>query len=124
MNASRLTVVTGGNRGIGGALVQELQKRGARDVVAASRASSADALDLSSQRSITAFAERVAPRGVSLLVNNAGAMFADRQLTEDGFERTLAVNGLGPLLLTELLAPISQRSWRSCTWHARGARAE
>lgn len=93
-------VITGGNRGIGGALADELRRRGQSDVIAASRASG---LDLLSRPSIAAFAERT--RGVSLLVNNAGAMFAERQLTGDGFERTLAVNCLGPMMLTELLAP-------------------
>ncbi len=101
-SSSGVVVITGGHRGIGGALAGELRLRGVGEVVAASRESG---LDLLSRRSIASFAERVAPRGVSLLVNNAGAMFAERQLTDDGFERTLAVNCLGPLLLTERLAP-------------------
>jgi NAD(P)-dependent dehydrogenase (short-subunit alcohol dehydrogenase family) len=100
-----MIIVTGGNRGIGGALVRELEQRGVRDVIVACRDSTTHPLDLLSQRSITAFAERLAGQKVELLVNNAGAMFANRQLTDDGFERTLAVNCLGPLRLTELLAP-------------------
>lgn len=44
----------------------------------------------------------VAPRPLAL-VNNAGLYRARREHTVDGFERTLAVNHLGHLLLTRLL---------------------
>jgi NAD(P)-dependent dehydrogenase (short-subunit alcohol dehydrogenase family) len=40
---------------------------------------------------------------IDVLVNNAGAVFADRTLTADGIEATFAVNHLGGFLLTELL---------------------
>jgi NAD(P)-dependent dehydrogenase (short-subunit alcohol dehydrogenase family) len=40
---------------------------------------------------------------IDVLINNAGAMFARRELTEDGIERTLAVNHLAPFLLTNLV---------------------
>jgi NAD(P)-dependent dehydrogenase (short-subunit alcohol dehydrogenase family) len=40
-----------------------------------------------------------------VLVNNAGAMFAARELTATLVERTLAVNCVGPLQLTETLKP-------------------
>ncbi|HWU32963.1 MAG TPA: SDR family oxidoreductase, partial [Marmoricola sp.] len=40
---------------------------------------------------------------IDVLCNNAGTVFAKRQLTKDGFESTFAVNHLGPFLLTELL---------------------
>jgi len=35
--------------------------------------------------------------------NNAGAMFASRRETSEGFERTFALNHLAPFLLTNLL---------------------
>jgi hypothetical protein len=38
-----------------------------------------------------------------VLINNAGAMFARRELTVDGFEKTFAINHLAPFLLTNLL---------------------
>lgn len=41
-----------------------------------------------------------------VLVNNAGLYRAEREITEDGFERTLQVNHLGHFLLTNLLADV------------------
>ncbi|MGN6161975.1 MAG: SDR family NAD(P)-dependent oxidoreductase [Marmoricola sp.] len=40
---------------------------------------------------------------IDVLCNNAGTVFAKRELTPDGFESTFAVDHLGPFLLTELL---------------------
>jgi NAD(P)-dependent dehydrogenase (short-subunit alcohol dehydrogenase family) len=37
------------------------------------------------------------------LIHNAGATFADREITKDGIEATLAVDVMGPFLLTALL---------------------
>ena len=40
---------------------------------------------------------------IDVLVNNAGLVMGRRELTEDGYERTFAVNHLAPFLLTNLL---------------------
>jgi NAD(P)-dependent dehydrogenase (short-subunit alcohol dehydrogenase family) len=40
---------------------------------------------------------------VDVLANNAGALFATRKVTSEGFERTFALNHLSPFLLTNLL---------------------
>lgn len=48
---------------------------------------------------------------LDVLVNNAGLMFgAERQLSPDGYEMTLATNHLGPFLLTSLLLDLLQKS--------------
>jgi NAD(P)-dependent dehydrogenase (short-subunit alcohol dehydrogenase family) len=40
---------------------------------------------------------------IDVLANNAGALFATRQQTSEGLERTFALNHLAPFLLTHLL---------------------
>jgi NAD(P)-dependent dehydrogenase (short-subunit alcohol dehydrogenase family) len=45
-----------------------------------------------------------------VLVNNAGAFFSKRQITVDGFEQTMAVDYLGPFLLTHELLPLLESS--------------
>ena len=42
---------------------------------------------------------------VDVLVNNAGALFGRRQVTEDGLEMTFAVNHMAYFVLTNLLLP-------------------
>ncbi|MFI7501709.1 SDR family NAD(P)-dependent oxidoreductase [Streptomyces sp. NPDC049687] len=62
------------------------------------------AADLASLGSVRALAAQLAAEGpLKVLVNNVGAMFAERQQTVDGIEATFAVNHLSPYLLTELL---------------------
>jgi NAD(P)-dependent dehydrogenase (short-subunit alcohol dehydrogenase family) len=68
--------------------------------------------DLSRLRSVRRFCERFvaeAPR-LDVLVNNAGVLTQERQLSDDGIELTLATNVVGPFLLTQLLAPVLERS--------------
>src|SRR5258708_7355822 len=49
-------------------------------------------------------AEQLAAMGARLvLLNNAGAMFATRGVTEDGLERTFAVNHMAYFVLTHRL---------------------
>jgi NAD(P)-dependent dehydrogenase (short-subunit alcohol dehydrogenase family) len=61
--------------------------------------------DLSSQAAVRRLAAEVLARCPTLdvLVNNAGAMYGTRQLSQDGIELTWAVNHLAPFLLTSLL---------------------
>jgi NAD(P)-dependent dehydrogenase (short-subunit alcohol dehydrogenase family) len=61
--------------------------------------------DLSSQTQVRSLATelRSAFTHIDVLINNAGAMFARRELTEDGLERTLAVNHIAHFLLTNLV---------------------
>jgi NAD(P)-dependent dehydrogenase (short-subunit alcohol dehydrogenase family) len=62
--------------------------------------------DLSSLSEVRRLASEIRaehPR-IHVLINNAGAVFARRQQSVDGFELTLALNVLSPFLLTHLLA--------------------
>jgi retinol dehydrogenase-14 len=68
--------------------------------------------DVSSMDSIRKFAKEFknAYHRLDVLVNNAGAFFSKRQTAVDGFEQTLAVNYLGPFLLTHELLPLLKSS--------------
>ena len=42
---------------------------------------------------------------IDVLINNAGAAFMTREVTEDGLEKTFALNHMSYFVLTELLRP-------------------
>jgi NAD(P)-dependent dehydrogenase (short-subunit alcohol dehydrogenase family) len=46
---------------------------------------------------------------INTLINNAGGVFEERQLSTNGFEMTLATNHLGHFLLTHCLMPLLQK---------------
>lgn len=116
-------IFTGGTDGMGKLALHKLAAMGAELVVLGRNAEKTDAVvsalvaefgdgtarrvlcDLSSQASVRASADEIlrsCPR-IDVLVNCAGANFSERVMTEDGVERTWAVNHLGGLLLTLLL---------------------
>lgn len=68
--------------------------------------------DVSSMGSVRSFAEAFKSKydRLDVLVNNAGAVFYKRQTTVDGFESTLAVDYLGPFLLTHALLQLLKSS--------------
>ncbi|MGV3604431.1 MAG: SDR family NAD(P)-dependent oxidoreductase [Dyadobacter fermentans] len=48
---------------------------------------------------------------LDVLINNAGAFFnKQREVTQEGFEKTIALNLFAPMLLTELLLDLLQKS--------------
>jgi NAD(P)-dependent dehydrogenase (short-subunit alcohol dehydrogenase family) len=118
-----LVLLTGATRGIGQAAAVELAKRGAevalvgRDpqrvkAVAAQAAAAGGGApvhehvaDLMVMSEVRALADEVRGRyeRIDVLANNAGALFASRKTTSEGFERTFALNHLAPFLLTNLL---------------------
>jgi dehydrogenase/reductase SDR family protein 12 len=131
----RSVLVTGGNSGIGFATAAGLLARGARVIIttrdeARGRQARAgllaavpaaalrtgrdevdarlvtEVLDLDRLDSVRELAGRLDVFGpVDTVVHNAGAMFAERGITEDGLERTWQVHAVAPFLLTMLLVP-------------------
>jgi retinol dehydrogenase 12 len=126
----KVCLITGATSGIGFVTAQALARQGARvvlvgrdatrganSVVQIQRATGNDAVDflladLSSQADIAKLAETFQHRyeRLDVLVNNAGAIFTQRQMSVDGLEMTLALNHLGYFLLTHLLLDMLKRS--------------
>ncbi|MBV9800972.1 MAG: SDR family NAD(P)-dependent oxidoreductase [Solirubrobacterales bacterium] len=118
-----LIVLTGATRGIGRAAAIELARRGAEVALVGRERERVDATasaartagggapvhthvaDLTLMAGVRALAEELRERHehIDVLANNAGALFASRRLTPEGFERTFALNHLAPFLLTNLL---------------------
>lgn len=63
-------------------------------------------VEMSSPNSIHAFANRLEGRKIDALFNNAGIMCRHFSRTDEGIERTMAVNYLGTALLTDLILPL------------------
>jgi NAD(P)-dependent dehydrogenase (short-subunit alcohol dehydrogenase family) len=66
---------------------------------AAHRAHIADLSRISEMKRVAAAIAAAEPR-IDLLINNAGALFGSRRLTEDGLERTFALNHMAYFVLT------------------------
>ncbi|MDN3688475.1 SDR family NAD(P)-dependent oxidoreductase [Cyclobacterium jeungdonense] len=64
--------------------------------------------DLADLKSVAAAAKTLneATDTLDLLINNAGGIFPEKTLTEDGHELTFSANHLGHFLLTQLLMPL------------------
>lgn len=112
--ADRVVVVTGGSRGLGAALVDEVLARGARKVYSTGRSAYVDdrpevvtvELEVRSAASVAALAELATD--AEIVFNNAGVLLPDPLLTGD-FERateTFDVNVFGPLRVARAFAPI------------------
>jgi NAD(P)-dependent dehydrogenase (short-subunit alcohol dehydrogenase family) len=117
MNIENKTVlITGANRGIGRALVNEALRRGVKRVYAGTRGAleNADdrvtplALDVTSVSGIQRAADQV--DSLDVLINNAGIALYDDLSDSGAIEQSLAVNLFGPFHVTRAFLPLLKRS--------------
>jgi len=119
----RVVMVTGATNGIGEVTARELARMGAtvivvgrnrdkaRRVVETIKADTGNpqveymVADLALMSEVRRLAEDFTARydQLHVLVNNAGMMFTEREITSEGYERTFALNHLNYFLLTHLL---------------------
>jgi NAD(P)-dependent dehydrogenase (short-subunit alcohol dehydrogenase family) len=109
-----VVLVTGGQRGLGAALVDEVLSRGAAKVYVTAREPKPDsrgsivtqALQVRSSEAISEMA-RIAT-DVDIVINNAGTLVPEPLLTGnfDGVAETFDVNVYGPLRVAKAFAPI------------------
>ncbi|MGK8491352.1 SDR family NAD(P)-dependent oxidoreductase [Nocardia asiatica] len=108
--------MTGSNRGIGQALVEEALRRGARRVYAGSRQSlshsdgrvTAVTLDVTDAAQVRAAVESV--ESLDILINNAGVVLPDDLSDPAVIEQHLAVNLFGTYRMIQAFLPALTRS--------------
>ena len=130
---NKVCLITGADGGIGRATTRGLAKKGATIVMACINLDEAKPVyeeikresgnqniemmqvDLASLNSIRAFVQHFTNtfKELHVLINNAGVYCAKREETEDGFEKTIGINYLGPFLLTNLLLPTLKQAQES-----------
>lgn len=117
MNIENKTVlITGANRGIGRALVDEALNRGAKRVYAATRQPFAHAdqrvtplrLEVTNAADIQKAAAAV--ESLDVLINNAGIALYDDLSDIKVIEQHMAVNFMGPLRVTQAFLPLLKHS--------------
>jgi len=127
---NKICLITGGTSGIGKATAIELARMGGtivlgcrdtdrgettrREIISLTGNNDIHIIcaDLSSQRAIAGMSREFAERfsSLHLLINNAGAVFPRRELTEDGIEKTFALNHLAYFLTSKLLLALIKKS--------------
>jgi NAD(P)-dependent dehydrogenase (short-subunit alcohol dehydrogenase family) len=114
--ANKTVLITGANRGIGQALVNEALKRGAKRVYAAVRGDlqhpdervTTLKLDVTNASQIKQAAGKV--DALDVLINNAGIALYDDLSNVYALEQQLAVNLFGPFNMTRAFLPLLKRS--------------
>src|SRR5580704_10061193 len=110
--AGTSVLVTGGNRGIGQALVEEALRRGAKRVYAGTRQPMTHGdrrvtpltLDVTNAAQIQAAVARV--ESLDILINNAGVALYDDLSDRAALEQSLAVNLFGTYGVTRAFLPL------------------
>ncbi|MEV6055186.1 SDR family oxidoreductase [Streptomyces sp. NPDC052107] len=114
-----VVLVTGGSRGLGKALVEELYARGAAKVYATARdprtVTHPDAVPLALEVTDPASVEAAAAQAqdVTILINNAGVSLGARSFLDapvDDVRREFEINFYGPLLVTRAFVPVIERN--------------
>uniref|UniRef100_A0A671XD16 Dehydrogenase/reductase (SDR family) member 12 n=1 Tax=Sparus aurata TaxID=8175 RepID=A0A671XD16_SPAAU len=122
--SGRSFMITGANSGIGKATAQEIANRGGTIHMVCRNKGRAEAardeiveqsknqnihihiVDMSSARQVWEFAQNFSQSDtVHVLINNAGCMVNQRELTQEGLEKNFATNTLGTYILTTALIP-------------------
>jgi len=114
--ADRAVLVTGANRGIGQALVEEALRRGAKRVYAGTRQPLVNSdgrvtpltLDVTNAAQIQGAVEKV--ESLDILINNAGLALYDDLSDRAALERHLSVNLFGTYGVTQAFLPLLTRS--------------
>jgi NAD(P)-dependent dehydrogenase (short-subunit alcohol dehydrogenase family) len=114
--AGKAVLVTGANRGIGQALVEEALKRGAKRVYAGTRQPIAHpdervtplSLDVTNAGQIQTAVKAV--ESLDVLINNAGVALYDDLSDQATIEQHLAVNLFGTHAVTQAFLPLLTRS--------------
>ncbi|XP_051937529.1 dehydrogenase/reductase SDR family member 12 isoform X2 [Hippocampus zosterae] len=125
----RSFLITGANSGLGKATAQEIASRGGtvhmvcrnqgraeaaqKEIVELSKNQNVHIhiVDMSSARQVWEFAQSFSQRNdLHVLINNAGCMVNQRELTEEGVEKNFATNTLGTYILTTALLPALKKA--------------
>ncbi len=114
--ANKTVLITGANRGIGRALVDEALRRGAKRVYAGTRGELQNAdkrvtpltLDVTKASQIQRAADEI--DSLDVLINNAGIAIYDDLSNPDVIEKHLAVNFFGMLNVARAFLPLLKRS--------------
>lgn len=127
--SGKTIIITGASSGLGRAATFMLAERGASVIAVVRDEGKAAELvdvvckycgqgirtelcDLSSIRATLLLAQKLLAEGepVHALINNAGALYHERQLTSEGLEKSFALLLLSPFVLTETLMPLLSAS--------------